>query len=42
MGQKQAFFEFIEKIGHEFELSLYYLLCSCRNSIFEKILVSAL
>ena len=40
MGQKHAFFEFIEKIGHEFLLSLYYLVCSCRNPILDKILVS--
>ena len=40
MGQKQAFFEFDEKIGTEFLLSLYYLVCCCTNSIFGKILVS--
>ena len=40
MGQKHAFLEFIEKIGHEFLLSLYYLVCSCTNPILEKILVS--
>ena len=40
MGQKQAFLEFIERIGHEFLLSLYYLVTSCSNSIFEKFLVS--
>ena len=40
MGQKHAFLEVIEKIGHEFLLSLYYLVCSCRNPILEKILVS--
>ena len=40
MGQKHAFLEFIEKIGHEFLLSLYYLVCSCENHILEKILVS--
>ena len=40
MGQKQAFFEFVEKIGTEFLLSLYYLVCCCKNSIFEKFLVS--
>ena len=39
MVQKQAFFEFIEKIGHEILLSLYYLVCSCTNSTFEKIAV---
>ena len=42
MGQKHAFLEFIEKIGHEFLLSLYYLVCSCTNFIFEKITVSQL
>ena len=40
MGQKHAFLEFVEKIGHEFLLSLYCLLCSFTNPIFEKILVS--
>ena len=40
MGQKHAFLEVIEKIGHEFLLSLYYLVCSCTNPILEKILVS--
>ena len=40
MGQKHAFLEVIEKIGHEFLLSLYYLVCSCTNPTLEKILVS--
>ena len=40
MGQKHAFLEFIEKIGYEFLLSLYYLVCSCENHILENILVS--
>ena len=40
MGQKHAFLEVIEKIGHEFLLSLYYLVCSCTNPILETILVS--
>ena len=40
MGQKHAFLEFIETIGHEFLLSLYYLVCSCTNPTLEKILVS--
>ena len=40
MDQKQAFLEFIEKISHEFFMSLYSLVYSCTNPIFEKILVS--
>ena len=40
MSQKDAFVKVIEKIGHEFLLSLYYLVCSCTNTIFVKILVS--
>ena len=36
-GSKQVFLEFIERIGHEFLLSLYYLVCSCINPIFEQI-----
>ena len=40
MGQKDAFVKVIEKIGHEFLLSLCYVLCSCTNPIFVKILVS--
>ena len=40
MGQKDAFVKVIEKIGHEFLLSLYYVVCSCTNPIFVKILVS--
>ena len=40
MGQKHAFLEFIEKIGCEFLLILYYLVCSSTNPIFGKILVS--
>ena len=40
MGQKHVFLEVIEKIGHEFLLSLYYFVCSCTNPILQKILVS--
>ena len=45
MGQKQGFFQFIGKFSHYFLLNficnenLYYLLCSCTNPIFGKILV---
>ena len=45
-GPKTGFFEFIEKLGHLFVLdlfyneNLYYLLCSCTNTIFGKIFVS--
>ena len=39
IGQKQAFLEFIENIGDEFLLNLYYLVCSYTNPTFEKILV---
>ena len=40
MGQKHAFLEFVGKIGHEFLLTLYCLVCSFTNPIFDKILVS--
>ena len=42
IGQKQGFFEFIEKFGHQFLLNLfynenlYYMLCSFTNAIFGK------
>ena len=42
---KTGFFKFIGKFGHKFLLNsiynenLYYLLCSCTNSIFGKIFV---
>ena len=39
MGQKHASLEFTDKIGHEVLLTFYYLLCYCRNPIYEKILV---
>ena len=41
MGQKQVFFQFIGKFGHQFLLNLiynenlYYLLCPCTNPISE-------
>ena len=44
MGQKQVFFQFIGKFGHQFSLNLiynenlYYLLCPCTNPISVKIL----
>ena len=44
-GPKTGFFEFIERFGHYFLLNLfnnenlYYLQCSCTNSIFWKIFV---